>query len=223
MGAGAGGAATVGQGLAAMGGEWLLCAGCPTDRGDRPLAFMPRTGAESQGIRGRTVVYFALLGLGFLLVEIPLVQRFILFLGQPVYAFTVVAAAILFFSGLGSLAASRLSPRQTLPVLVVTILLYPLVLPLLFDAVLGAPLVVRLLVSVLCLAPLGFLMGIPFPGGLVWLRGRAPALIPLAWAVNGCGSVLASIAAAMLALSAGFSWVLVVAALAYAVAWVFLR
>jgi hypothetical protein len=188
-----------------------------------PLVFMPRTGNESQGVRGRAVLYFALLGLGFLLVEIPLMQRFILFLGQPIYAFTVVAAAILLFSGLGSLVASRLSPNRTLPWLVVAILLYPLVLPMLFESLLGASLMVRLLVGVLSLAPLGFLMGIPFPGGLIWLRERAPRLIPLAWAVNGCGSVLASIAAAMLALSAGFSWVLLSAALAYAVAWLILR
>jgi hypothetical protein len=188
-----------------------------------PLAFLPRTGGESQSIRGWTVAYFGLLGLGFLLVEIPLMQRFILFLGQPIYAFTMVAAALLFFSGLGSLAASRLSPRYTLPLLAMAILLYPLALPYLFDALLGASLLVRLLVSMLCLAPLGFLMGTPFSGGLVWLRGRAPGLIPLAWAVNGCGSVLASIAAAMLALSAGFSWVLITAALSYALAWGCLR
>ncbi len=188
-----------------------------------PLVFMRRLGVNSRGLRGQTIVYFALLGLGFLFVEIPLIQRFILFLGQPIYAFTVVATAVLFFSGLGSLAAARLSPIQTLPPLVVAILLYPLVLPLLFQALLGAPLVARLLVSWFCLAPLGFLMGTPFPGGIVWLRERAPGLIPLAWAVNGFGSVLASITAAMIALSTGFSWVLVAAALAYAVAWVVFR
>ena len=66
-------------------------------------------------------------------------------------------------------------------------------------------------------------MGIPFPGGLDWLRQRAPGLIPWAWAINGCTSVLASILAAMLALSAGFSWVLVAAALAYTGAWLALR
>jgi hypothetical protein len=88
---------------------------------------------------------------------------------------------------------------------------------------LGAPLGVRLLASVLSLAPLGFLMGIPFPGGLAWLRVRAPGAIPWAWAVNGCTSVLASVLAAMIALSAGFSWVLVGAALAYGGAWLVFR
>jgi hypothetical protein len=75
----------------------------------------------------------------------------------------------------------------------------------------------------LSLAPLGFLMGIPFPSGLAWLRQRAPGLVPWAWAVNGCTSVLASILAAMVALSAGFSWVLGAAAIAYGGAWLALR
>jgi hypothetical protein len=188
-----------------------------------PLAFRRRDEGDSKGPRGRVFVYFGLLGLGFLFVEIPLIQRFILFLEQPIYAFTVVAAAVLLFSGLGSLAALRLSPRRTLPILVVAILIYPLVLPLLFQSLLGAPLIVRLLVTGFSLAPLGFLMGIPFPGGLAWLREQAPGLVPWAWAVNGCMSVLASVLAAMVALSTGFSWVVAAAALAYAGAWFALR
>jgi hypothetical protein len=190
-----------------------------------PLASLEKGGKEGaqRGLRGRTLVYFGLLGLGFLFVEIPLMQRFILFLDQPIYAFTAVVAAMLFFSGLGSLAAPRLSVQRTLPLLVVAILVYPLGLSFLFQSLLGAPLAVRLLVTGLSLAPLGFLMGVPFPGGLAWLRERAPGLIPWAWAVNGCMSVLASVLAAMIALSAGFSWVLAAAALAYAGAWLALR
>ena len=188
-----------------------------------PLALGGRRGGGLRGPRGRVLIYFGLLGLGFLFVEIPLIQRFILFLGQPIYAFTAVATVVLLFSGLGSLAAPRLSIRRTLPVLALGILLYPLGLPLLFSAFLGAPLALRLLVTVLSLAPLGFLMGIPFPGGLAWLHARAPGLVPWAWAINGCTSVLASILAAMVALSAGFSWVLAAAAIAYAGAWLALR
>jgi hypothetical protein len=185
-----------------------------------PLALFERTGRGGKGLRVHTLAYFGLLGLGFLFVEIPLMQRFILFLGQPIYAFTAVVSALLLSSGLGSLAAPRLTVRWTLPLLVVAILLYPLGLPLLFQVFLGAPLAVRLLATGLCLAPLGFLMGIPFPDGLAWLRERAPGLIPWAWAVNGCTSVLASVLAAMVALSAGFSWVLIAAAVAYAGAWI---
>jgi hypothetical protein len=184
-----------------------------------PLAFVERTGRGGKGLRVRTLAYFGLLGFGFLFVEIPLMQRFILFLGQPIYAFTAVVSALLLSSGLGSLAAPRLTARWTLPLLVVAILFYPLGLPPLFRVLLGAPLAVRLAATGLCLAPLGFLMGIPFPDGLAWLRERAPGLIPWAWAVNGCTSVLASMLAAMVALSAGFSWVLIAAAAAYAGAW----
>ena len=183
-----------------------------------PLIHLAREGEERR-LRRRTLAYFGLLGLGFLFVEIPLMQRFILFLGQPIYAFTTVVTAILLFSGLGSLAAPRLPVRWTLPLLVVAILLYPLGLPLLFRGFLGMPLALRLAITACSLAPLGFLMGIPFPSGLAWLRERAPGLIPWAWAINGCSSVLASVLAAIVALSAGFSWVLVAGGLAYAGAW----
>jgi hypothetical protein len=183
-----------------------------------PLAAGRRRGTV-KGLRGRVLAYFGLLGLGFLFVEIPLMQRFILFLGQPIYAFAAVIAALLFFSGLGSLAAPWLNPRQTLPLLAAAILFYPLLLPVLFQALLGAPLAVRLAATVVSLAPLGVLMGTPFPGGLAWLGRQAPGLVPWAWAVNGCASVLASVLAALIALSAGFSWVLVGAAAAYGGAW----
>lgn len=188
-----------------------------------PLVFTPGGANASGGPRGKVLAYFGLLGMGFLFVEIPLMQRFILFLGQPIYAFTAVLAALLLFSGLGSLAATRLSPRHVLPLLSAAILLYPLGLPLLFQALLGTPLAVRLLATALSLAPLGLLMGIPFPGGLAWLRESTPGLIPWAWGINGCTSVLASVLAALFALSAGFSWVLVAAALAYAGAWLAFR
>ncbi len=191
-----------------------------------PLALAP-TGRTQPGSkkapRARMFFYFGLLGLGFLFVEIPLMQRFILFLGQPIFAFTAVLSSLLLFSGLGSLASPRIPSHRMLPLLVIAILLYPLGLTLLFEALLGAPMALRLIATGLCLAPLGFLMGIPFPGGLDWLRRQAPGLIPWAWAINGSTSVLASILAAMIALSAGFSWVLVAAALAYAGAWLALR
>jgi hypothetical protein len=191
-----------------------------------PLAFA-RTGlarpAKRGRLRARVLVYFGLLGLGFLFVEIPLMQSFILFLGQPIYAFTAVIAAILLFSGLGSLAAPRLPARWTLPVIVLAVLVYPHALPVLFQALLGASLTVRLLATGFVLAPLGFLLGTPFPNGLAWLRAQAPDWVPWAWAVNGCASVLASVLAAMIALSAGFSWVYAAAGFAYLGAWLVLR
>jgi len=105
-----------------------------------------------------------------------------------------------------------------LALLAVAALLYPLLLPLGFDWLLGWPLAARLAATAVALAPLGFLMGVPFPRGIAWLERRSPGLIPWAWGINGCASVVASVVAAMLALSAGFSWVLIAGAVCYALA-----
>jgi len=183
-------------------------------RGDSPAPLARR------GVLTLTLAYFALIGLGYLLVEIPLIQRFILFLGQPVYGLTVVLFSLLFFSGLGSLTSARLPIRGTLGTLVVVVLAYPWFLPHLFDLFLGSALGLRLVVAALALAPLGFLLGAPFPRGVAWLESRAPDLIPWAWGVNGAASVIASVGAALLALSFGFSWVLMTGALCYGGAWV---
>jgi len=159
-----------------------------------------------------------MLGLGYLFVEIPLMQHFILFLGHPIYAFAAVLFAILLFSGLGSMISGRLSLPRTLMVLIGAIVLYPLALPFVFRLLLGQSLGLRLLVSVLSLAPLGFLMGVPFPKGVEIIGRLAPDLVPWAWGINGCTSVLASILSAMLAISFGFSRVLVGGSVAYAAA-----
>jgi len=166
----------------------------------------------------RIFAYFAALGLGYLFVEIPLMQHFILFLGHPIYAFAAVLFAILLFSGLGSLISARLSLTRTLMALIGAIVLYPLILPLVFQLLLGQSLGLRLLLSILSLAPLGFLMGVPFPKGIEIIGGLAPDLVPWAWGINGCTSVLASILSAMLAISFGSSRVLVGASVAYAAA-----
>jgi hypothetical protein len=79
-----------------------------------------------------------------------------------------------------------------------------------------------LLAAVATLAPLALALGLPFPAGLAWLGRAAPALIPWAWAVNGCASVVASVLAALIALSGGLTVVLLLGATAYALAWLLL-
>jgi hypothetical protein len=165
------------------------------------------------------LLYFALLGLGFLFVEIPLLQRFILYLGQPAYAFAVVTAALLIAAGVGSYA---LSGRLPLPIALAFIVLltitYPLLLPFWFDLTLSLPLAGRVGLTVLTLFPLGALLGVPFPAGLRLVAQTKPTLTPWVWAVNGCASVISAVLAAMLALTWGFSAVLWGAALAYGLA-----
>jgi hypothetical protein len=192
-----------------------------------PLAVRgPFNSARDGGGRqlGATLGYFALLGLGYLCVEIPLLQQFILFLGYPAYAMATVLFALLLFSGVGSLLSDRVPLRLVLILLPLLVLGYALGLPILFEATLAASLEVRLVVAVVALAPPGLLMGIPFPKGLALLeqRGSEPAhvLIAWAWGVNGAVSVVASILAALLALSFGFSTVLMVGAACYVGAWV---
>jgi hypothetical protein len=164
------------------------------------------------------LTYFATLGFGFLFIEISLVQRLILFVGKPVYALAAGLFGLLLFSGAGSLLSRRAPWRAVLAALALTALAYPMLLPLLFRAALGLPLAARFVLGVTSLAPLGLLMGIPFPRGIAWLEGSSPGLIPWAWGVNGAVSVVASVLASLLALSKGFTVVLVAGALCYGAA-----
>ena len=187
-----------------------------------PLLFrrdVSNAGESQSGAVGRLwpFVYFAGLGLGFLWVEIPLLQRFILYLDQPTYAFATVLFGVLVWSGVGSLSTDRLRVSMAAAVSAVAAMsvLYALALPLLFDATLGLPLAGRLALSVALLAPLGMAMGVPFPRAIRMLGDQAPALVPWAWAVNGSASVVSAILATVLALSFGFTWVILGGAAAY--------
>lgn len=188
-----------------------------------PLWRFRRGGLSTTGTR-RFLLYFAALGIGFIFIEIGLMQRFILFLGHPTFALSVVLFALLTFSGIGSFLSNRLvaqeaDPRQgqrlVIPALAVLVLLYVAVLPPLFRAGLGWSLPVRIAFSILLLAPLGLLMGMPFPLGIRLVDQTNQALVPWAWGVNGCASVLGSILSVMLAQSIGFALVMVVAVVVY--------
>ena len=100
-------------------------------------------------------------------------------------------------------------------VMVVILLCIPWLLPLLFNLTLGFALPIRLIVTTVALAPLGFLMGIPFPSGVRKLEIISPDLVPWVWGVNGAASVVSSVIAALLALSFGFRWVFIVGASCY--------
>lgn len=165
--------------------------------------------------RWRVFAYFACLGLAFLFVEVPLAQRFILLLDQPVTALAVVLFAILLFSGLGSLTLKRWRLPMGLALLILLIMLYPFLLRPVTDVALGQPEWVRILLTILIIAPLGYLMGLPFAGGLQVVESNEPGLVPWTWAINGSFSVISSVLAVMVALSWGFSTVLWLGAAAY--------
>lgn len=185
-----------------------------------PLFLQPRVSPSKAGrvLWARTLVYFTALGLAYLLVEIPLLQYFILLLDQPTYAFALVLCALLLASGAGSLLGERIRTAGVVWLLGPVVLLYALLLRRLPSLLLGWPLAWRVVASFPLLAPIGVLMGFPFPAGIRRLGRAAPEAIPWAWAVNGCASVVSSILATMLAVSFGFSWVLVLAAALYVLA-----
>ncbi|MGQ0553925.1 MAG: hypothetical protein ACT4PU_11990 [Planctomycetota bacterium] len=187
-----------------------------------PLLLFRREGLRVPGA-GRWILYFFGLGAGYVLLEVVAMQRFVLFLGNPGYAITVVLITFLLFSGLGAAAAGKSTdPRRTLVrsllgVLVLTAVL-GLALPSFFDLALRLPLVLRIVLSVVVLAPPAYLMGMPFPSGLALLsRGGAP-LVPWACGVNGGASVIASVIGILLAMASGFSMVYLLAGAAYGAA-----
>jgi hypothetical protein len=169
--------------------------------------------------------YFAGLGLGFLAVEALLIQVFVLVLGHPSYALTCILFSLLLAAGLGSAWAGRRWPAGRMgPVRVACLGVIGLIVALLagraqlFDALGGLGVVSRVVASVVVLAPLGFLMGMPFQAGLRALAGQDPAAVSWAWAVNAVTSVLGSVVAMLIALHAGFAAAAWFGAAAYALA-----
>jgi spermidine synthase len=192
------------------------------------LVLLPlRLGAKTRPGAGlwRVLVYFTAIGLAFLFVEIASIQRFTLFLAHPLYAIGVVLAGFLLFAGLGSGAAPALERHLagrrigalTLAIAAIVLLatLYILALPPVFAALPGLPELAKILLSLVLIAPLAFFMGMPFPLALARLRAAAPQLVPWAWAINGCASVLSAIVATLLAMTFGTRVVVLLAAALY--------
>jgi hypothetical protein len=175
---------------------------------------------EPLGKLARASLYFAAIGFSFMLMENMLVQRFVLYLGHPSYATTVILASLLVGMGVGSTSANGFGVRrlQRLGALVPLLLVAVVVaLPPLFDATLGFPRAVRILVSALLLLPLGASLGLFFPLGMQRFGDRAK---PWYWAINGVFGVVASVMSLALSMEFGFFAVGMLSAVSYAVAWV---
>ncbi|HXV12587.1 MAG TPA: hypothetical protein VEC56_00140, partial [Candidatus Krumholzibacteria bacterium] len=174
------------------------------------------------------LVYFLCLGLAFIVVEVVLMQRFALFLGHPTYSVTVVLFAILLFSGLGAAWSDRRggTPAEVakpvmywLPIAIVAL---AFVVPIVLQKLIGLPHAARLVIAVAMIAPVAFLMGVPFPLGIRAIAATGGKHVPWAWAANGCASVVGSVCAVLGAMVWNFSTMLLIAGAIYVLALVVL-
>jgi hypothetical protein len=185
--------------------------------------FLPlwlRRDLSIRNIPGRTqiLLYFAGIGVGFMLIEISLIHRLTVFLGHPTYSFVVVLFSILLTSGIGSLWSERV-PLDRLPLLLGAIaILVGLVAFTVYDQLanlmwLRFP--SRVAVSIALLTPIGLLLGMCFPLGIRWARKAHDHLIPWAWAVNGVFSVFAAAASLVVAINFGLKTMILAGAICY--------
>ncbi len=172
-----------------------------------------------------TIVYFACLGLGYIMVEVGLISRFTLALSNPTISASVLISGMLVFSGLGSLVSERIIERARglLPLILVAIaallVTYAFALAPVLDWIDGLAYPLRLLLSVAVVAPPAFLMGFPMATGMGWLaRLDKQHMFVWAWGINGCFSVVGAAAMPIIATGFGLSMVLEVSGVAYLVA-----
>ena len=165
--------------------------------------------------------YFASIGLGFMLIEVALIQKFVLFLGQPTFAIAVSLFALLLASGLGSFSSRKWRDgkehnafKVALVIAVITIA-YILALPFVFNAFLSYTPIARFVISFALIFPIGFLMGMPFPTILGHFRKESENDVAWMWCINGAFSVLGGVFALIVAMLSGYNIVLLSGALAY--------
>lgn len=156
--------------------------------------------------------YFVLLGVGFMLVEISLIQKLVLYLGYPVLSLSTILFALLISGSVGSLFTQRWPTQRLAQVVMVAaagVVLYgwgaQLLYPSIVDATLAYDIRYRCLIAMALLFPLGFFLGMPFPSGLRTVGTWGDGLVPWLWGINGLTSVVGSVAAMSLAKLWGFS------------------
>jgi spermidine synthase len=188
-----------------------------------PLIGLRRAGGRAKaGLSARavlgTLLYFGSIGFAFMFLEMALLPKYILLLSHPIYSTAVVLGAVLVFAGCGSLSVRHVESKS-LWVAVMCVCAWVLIQALaeegLFGWALGWPFGGRLALTAVMVGSLSFFLGWPFPIGLRETSDRFPSLVPWAWAVNGCASVIGAVLGKMISMSVGLRMTMVVAALLY--------
>ncbi len=176
---------------------------------------------QMRGRKWPVFTYFSGIALGYMFVEMVLIQQFVLYFGNPVYAAAMVISALLIFSGAGSYASEQWPPGRrfwVVPLLIALFLVgYALWLPEMLRQTIARPLFFKYILAMGVLAPPAVLMGMPFPVGLkrISRRGLEGSAVPWAWGINGCVSVISTALATIAAVEVGFGWVMIFAAGGY--------
>ncbi|MCX6619549.1 MAG: hypothetical protein NTY38_00415, partial [Acidobacteria bacterium] len=177
----------------------------------------------------RYLLYFACIGAGYILVQVALIQKFVLFLGHPTYALTVIIFSMLISSGIGSFYSRRIVGQSDARLSQVLLAVAGLVVVLAFVAAplgqagVGWPLAVKMAATVLLIAPAGFAMGMPFPNGLERLERRHSSAVRWAWSLNAASSVLGSAGAIFFAIYLGLRETLLLGGALYVCAMLIVR
>ncbi len=180
---------------------------------------LPRLPGSSQALS-----FFLCIGAGYILIQVALIQKFVLFLGHPTTALTVIIFSMLLSSGIGSYASKRLlrgrirSLAIALGLVAAGVAILSLYVTPIAEGGVTLPFAAKVLVSIALISPVGFLMGMPFPTGLTLLEHAMPSAVRWAWAVNAAASVLGSAAAMFLAIYLGLSATLLIGAGLYLLA-----
>lgn len=173
---------------------------------------------EPAGPYAASIAFFASLGMGFIAVELALLQHLTLLLGHPIFTLSILLFTLLAAGGLGSRSSGRFPLGAACLGIAALAALYALALPRVVPHLLSLPLGARIAVAVVLVAPLGFLMGMPFPRGLQATGAGPFPLPPFYWGLNGIFSVVGSMATMVAAVVLGFTWAMLGGAALYLVA-----
>jgi len=165
--------------------------------------------------------YFSCLGVSFMFVEISMLHQFVLYLGNPIYSFSVIVAGLLFSLGLGSLHSDRiflwckLNIKKMSFIGAALLVMAYYYLPWMIKTTLGFQLPVKIILAFLIIIPTGFSLGMLFPQGLKIVGRQNNDLVPLAWGLNGYMSVVGSALSVYLSSLFGFNCLILIGAILY--------
>jgi len=190
-----------------------------------PYLWLRKDISKKSNLRTGTIaLYFAALGMGFILIELSLLQKFILLLGNPTMTFAILLFTILVASGIGSFTSSRLIPTNTrnltfvIAGVIIIGFIYVAFLPDVIYSVISEEFTTKAILSVGLLFPIGFLMGMPLPTAMRLIKSFTPTYVPWMWAINGAFSVLGAVLTVVVGITYGASYAMTLGVLIYFIA-----